>query len=144
MAGRERHMTGDYPADLRSDSSPVCGVLSPAAMGVHDVALARTVRGNQESRGAGAFGEGAVRRADDGLRVASRAEGLCECPEGLLAAAPGALGIDVCDGQGAQKMRVSLSVRGSHQCARVSLLFRPGIASRQCLRVRETTLDAPV
>jgi len=90
-------------ADLRSERGSIGGVLGSAAVRVDDVEVARGVCGYCESGGSGALGESAVRRADDDLLVAAGAQGLCERPERLLASAPGAFGVDMGDGQRAQK-----------------------------------------
>jgi len=110
MARREGHVARDDAADLRSESGSIGGILSPAAVGVDDVACARGLRGYCESGASGALGESAVRRADDDLLMAAGAQGLCERPERLLPSAPGAIGIDMGDGQRAQKTRVTPSV----------------------------------
>jgi hypothetical protein len=103
MAWCEGHVARDDAADLRSESGSIGGVLSSAAVRVDDVEIARGVCGYCESGGAGALGESAVRRTDDDLLVAAGAQSLCERPERLLPSAPGAFGVDMGDGQRAQK-----------------------------------------
>ena len=110
MARREGHVARDDAADLRSESGSIGGVLSSAAVGVDDVEVARGVCGDCESGGSSALSESAVRRADDDLLMAAGAQGLCERPERLLPSAPGAIGVDMGDGQRAQKTRVTPSV----------------------------------
>jgi hypothetical protein len=111
MPRRESYVPRNYAADLRSDGGSVRRILRMSAVCMHDIALARALCGDGESRRASTFGKSAVRRANNDLRVTASSEGLRERPERLLPAAPGAVGIDVRDVQWPQKTRVTLGVR---------------------------------
>ena len=107
----ERDMPRHYAFDAGSDCFPERDVLRPAAVGVDDIGGAQSEFDDREPLGVRALGQGARRRAHDGLPVSSRPQALRQFQERFLPAAPGFGTVNVDDGKRSQKMNVALLAR---------------------------------